>query len=200
MWVVNSKRRLADMKVIAYLCKLKQTSDNNKKNKDMNKLRETIGYATGGVLFVVLLPVIMWLCSLMPSLTLPPVTRLVTVLCLAIAGLALSIWSIAYMRRVGDGNPMDAFGYEVAPRTRKLMTEGPYRISRNPMLTGIFIYLAGCCIWLWTWQSLVVFAVFAAIMLVQVSTEEKRLRRDFGDEYEAYCRRTGRFTPWGKGV
>ncbi|MBR6903899.1 MAG: isoprenylcysteine carboxylmethyltransferase family protein, partial [Bacteroidales bacterium] len=112
-----------------------------------------------------------------------------------IDGLFLSIWAIVYMRRVGDGNPMDAFGHEVAPRTKHLMTDGPYRLSRNPMLTGIFVYLIGCCICLWTWQSLVVFLVFVAIMLVQVRTEEERLRRDFGEEYEEYCKKVGRFFP-----
>jgi protein-S-isoprenylcysteine O-methyltransferase Ste14 len=100
------------------------------------------------------------------------------------------------MRHIGDGNPMDAFGHEVAPRTKHLMTDGPYRLSRNPMLTGSFVYNAAACVWLWTWQSLVVFVVFVAIMLVQVMTEEKRLRRDFGDEYDAYCRKTGRFLPF----
>jgi protein-S-isoprenylcysteine O-methyltransferase Ste14 len=34
-----------------------------------------------------------------------------------------------------------------------------------------------------------------AIMLVQVRTEEERLRRDFGEEYEEYCKKTGRFCP-----
>ena len=33
------------------------------------------------------------------------------------------------------------------------------------------------------------------IMLLQVRIEKKLLRRDFGEEYEAYCRRTGRFGP-----
>ena len=99
------------------------------------------------------------------------------------------------MRRKGDGNPMDAFGHEVAPRTKHLMTDGPYRLSRNPMLTGIFLYLAGWIVWLLTWQSVVFFVVFALVMLLQVYSEEKRLRRDFGDEYDAYCRRTGRFFP-----
>jgi len=99
------------------------------------------------------------------------------------------------MRRKGDGNPMDAFGHEVAPRTKHLMTEGPYRLSRNPMLTGSFVYYAGVCVWLWSWQALLVFVGFIIIMLLQVHSEEKRLRRDFGEEYEAYCRRTGRFGP-----
>ena len=91
---------------------------------------------------------------------------------------------------------LDAFGHEVAPRTKHLMTEGPYRLSRNPMLTGTFVYLIGICTWLWTWQALAVFIIFVVIMLVQVRTEESRLRRDFGEEYEVYCRRTGRFLPF----
>lgn len=161
----------------------------------MDKLKETFGYALGFVLFVVLIPVVMWLCSKMPAFKMPqPFLLGIAIFCI-IDGLFLSIWAIVYMRRVGDGNPMDAFGHEVAPRTKHLMTDGPYRLSRNPMLTGIFVYLIGCCICLWTWQSVVVFFVFAAIMLVQVRTEEERLHRDFGEEYEKYCNQTGRFFP-----
>jgi len=159
----------------------------------MDKIKETFGYALGFVLFVVLLPAVMWLCSGLPSLATANVVNIVIAACLAVTGLALSIWAIVYMRRVGDGNPMDAFGHEVAPRTRHLMTDGPYRLSRNPMLTGVFIYLIGCCVLLWSWQSVAVFVFFVVIMLIQVRTEEQRLRRDFGDEYEAYCRRTRRF-------
>ena len=162
----------------------------------MDKLKETFGYALGFVLFVVLIPVIMWLCSKMPAFSWPPIVRLVLALCCAIDGLTLSIWAIVYMRRVGDGNPMDAFGHEVAPRTKHLMIDGPYRLSRNPMLSGIFLYLIGCCLWLGTWQSVVVFLVFVAIMLVQVRTEEERLRHDFGEEYEEYCKRVGKFGPF----
>ena len=159
----------------------------------MRKLREIGGYALGGTMFVLLIPTLMWWVSEMPDLLTAPVARIVIALVLAVIGLSLSVWSIVYMRRKGDGNPMDAFGHEVAPRTKHLMTEGPYRLSRNPMLTGSFVYYAGVCAWLWTWQALLVFVAFVIIMLLQVRSEEKRLRRDFGEEYEAYCRRVGRF-------
>ena len=53
--------------------------------------------------------------------------------------------------------------------------------------------LAGVVVWLWTWQSALVWLAFLAIMLVQVISEERRLHRDFGDEYAAYRRRTRRF-------
>lgn len=162
----------------------------------MKTLKEIFGYLLGGVLFVGLIPFVMWLVSGRPELLNASVARLAAGCVLAVAGLAISVWSIVYMRFKGNGNPMDAFGHEVAPRTCHLMTDGPYRLSRNPMLTGTFVYLAGICVGLWMWQPVAVFVVFIVIMLVQVRTEEKRLRNDFGEEYEAYCRRTGRFLPF----
>lgn len=161
----------------------------------MKKMREIAGYVLGGLMFVLLIPTLMWLASGRPNLGDIPVWRIVVAIVLGVLGIALSVWSIVYMRHKGDGNPMDAFGHEVAPRTRHLMTDGPYRLSRNPMLTGSFVYYAGVCFCLWTWQALLVFAAFIAIMLLQVRSEEKRLLRDFGTEYEEYCRRTGRFWP-----
>lgn len=162
----------------------------------MKMFKEIFGYLLGGILFVCLIPSIMWIASGRPELFPAETLRLVVGAILAIDGLAISVWSIVYMRYKGNGNPMDAFGHEVAPRTKHLMTDGPYRLSRNPMLTGTFVYLIGICTWLWTWQALAVFIIFVLIMLVQVRTEESRLRRDFGEEYEVYCRRTGRFLPF----
>lgn len=162
----------------------------------MKTLKEIFGYLLGGVLFVGLVPSIMWFASGRPELIPTDMLRLVAGSVLAVVGLVISVWSIVYMRRKGNGNPMDAFGHEVAPRTQHLMTDGPYRLSRNPMLSGTFVYLIGICTWLWTWQALAVFIIFVVIMLVQVRTEESRLRRDFGEEYENYCSRTGRFLPF----
>ncbi|MBR5028773.1 MAG: isoprenylcysteine carboxylmethyltransferase family protein [Bacteroidales bacterium] len=159
----------------------------------MKTLREILGYLLGGVLFVGLIPTVMWLVSGMPELEHIGAARASITGVLMLGGLALSVWTIVYMRRRGKGNPMDAFGHEVAPRTQNLMTEGPYRLNRNPMLSGTLLYLAGVVVWLWTWQALAVWVVFLAIMLVQVISEERRLHRDFGEEYDAYRRRTRRF-------
>ena len=161
-------------------------------------IQNIAGYVLGGVMFVVLLPTIMWLASGMPDMAVHiGALRASLTGLLMLGGLTLSVWTIVYMKRRGKGNPMDAFGHEVAPRTQHLMTDGPYRINRNPMLTGTLIYLAAFIVWLWTWQALLVWVIFFAIMFVQVLTEEKRLRHDFGEEYESYCRRTGRFLPIG---
>lgn len=160
----------------------------------MKKIREIAGYVLGGVLFVGVLPTIMWLASGMPNMAVHiGVWRAVGTGILILGGLSLSIWTIAYMKTRGKGNPMDAFGKEIGPRTQHLMTDGPYRINRNPMLTGTLLYLAGFIVWLWTWQALLVWAIFFVIMFVQVLTEEHRLKRDFGEEYDAYCKQTRRF-------
>ena len=159
----------------------------------MKTIREIFGYTLGCVLFVGLLPFLMWLASNKPNIWPVSTTRVVIATLPIVLGLALSVWTIIYMRHKGDGNPMDAFGHEVAPRTKHLMTDGPYRINRNPMLTGIFIYLIGICFWLWTWQSVAVFVAFVAIMSIQVISEEKRLLRDFGKEYEDYKKEVRRY-------
>ena len=159
----------------------------------MKRVRDFFGYLLGGVLFVALIPTIMWLASGMPELWPVCIARAVGAAVLMLCGLVLSVYTIVYMRNRGKGNPMDAFGHEVAPRTQHLMVEGPYKINRNPMLTGTLVYLAGAAVWLWQWQAAVVLVAFFAIMMVQVLSEERRLRRDFGEEYEEYCKHSRRF-------
>ena len=159
----------------------------------MKLFREILGYALGGILFVGLMPAVMWLATGMPALEHIGALRASITVFLMIGGLSLSVWTIIYMKLQGKGNPMDAFGHEVAPRTQHLMVAGPYRINRNPMLTGTLTYLAGVVVWLWSWQAVAVWVAFFCIMFVQVLSEEKRLRRDFGTEYVEYCRHSRRF-------
>ena len=159
----------------------------------MKLLRDLLGYLSGLVLFVGLMPALMWLASGRPAFWSAVTGWTVVAWGLMLCGLLLSIWTIVYMKRRGKGNPMDAFGHEVAPRTQHLMTDGPYRLNRNPMLTGTLVYLAGFALWLWSWQALIVWILFFAIMFIQVLSEERRLHRDFDDEYDAYCRHTRRF-------
>lgn len=156
-------------------------------------IREIAGYLLGLIVFVGLIPFLMWLASGRPNICGNTPTWLFVIgLVMMAAGLALSLWSIIHMRIVGKGNPFDAFGHEVAPRTRHLMTDGPYHFSRNPMLLGVFVLLIGVVVILRSWQSILIFVLFVAIMLRQVVSEEKRLAKDFGDEYAEYCKHTRR--------
>ena len=156
-------------------------------------MKQVFGYVLGFAIFIVGIPALMWLVAGRPTLADLPMLRFYIGVLIAAAGLALSVWSIVYMKRVGKGNPFDAMGHEVAPRTKHLMTEGPYRRSRNPMLSGTYIYYGGILIALWSIWSLLIFIAVAALMMLQVLSEEKRLEADFGQEYLDYKKRTGRF-------
>lgn len=161
------------------------------------KKNDLIGYLMGLVMFVVLIPAIMWWVSGGAHGGVQPgAGRIICLAVLAVLGLGLSIWSIVYMRLVGRGNPMDAFNHEVAPRTSELMTDGPYRICRNPMLLGVFLYYLGVVIFLGSWKAMAVFAAYILIMMVQVHSEEKRLEQDFGEAYRDYKARTKKIIPF----
>ena len=147
----------------------------------------------GFAVFIVGIHALMWWVSGMPSLADIPVTRFCLAVPIAMIGLALSLWSIIYMKQVGKGNPFDAMGHEVAPRTKHLMTDGPYKWSRNPMLSGTYLYYIDVLIALWNWRAILVFALIATVMMLQVHSEEKRLEADFGQEYLDYKKTTGRF-------
>ena len=152
------------------------------------------GYLLGLIIFVIGIPAVMWLVSGREFPYVPDSVALCIIAALlAVFGLVLSIYSIAYMRIVGKGNPFDAYGHEVAPRTRHLMTSGPYSLCRNPMLVGIYIYDVGVLVWLWSFPPLLVFLVEIILQTLQVRSEEKRLEKDFGKEYLDYKKRIGRY-------
>ena len=153
-----------------------------------------IGYLLGLLIFVIGIPALMWWVSERPFPYVPDsLIRCVVAALFAVAGLALSIYSIVYMRIVGKGTPFDAYNHEVAPRTRHLMTEGPYRLCRNPMLVGIYLYDVGILIWLWSFLPLLIFVGEVILLTMQVESEEKRLEKDFGQEYLDYKQRVGRY-------
>ena len=60
-------------------------------------------------------------------------------------------------------------------------------------VVGIYIYDIGILIWLWSWWPLLVFLAQVILLTLQVRSEEKRLEKDFGDEYRAYKSRVPRY-------
>ena len=156
-------------------------------------MKNAFGYLLGFLVFVAGIPAIMWWVSGRPFPWAPVWLKAVPALILMVIGLALSIWAIVHMKKVGEGNPFDAYNHEVAPRTKHLMTDGPYRFSRNPMLVGVYVDDIGLLLWLQSWWPLLVFAVEIIFLTLQVRSEERRLEADFGDEYRAYKQRVPRY-------
>lgn len=78
-------------------------------------MRQFIGYILGFLIFIVGIPAIMWACS---DYSVADIWQWIMGGVLAAAGLTLAIGSIVYMKVHGKGNPFDAMGHEIAPRTQ----------------------------------------------------------------------------------
>ena len=91
-----------------------------------------------------------------------------------------------------------ARGYkaEVSQGGGKLITDGPYKIIRNPMYSGTFLIGSGIVLAILAWWTFFVFlAVFAFIYTIQTRKEETLLLNRFGDEYRRYCKITPKYFP-----
>jgi protein-S-isoprenylcysteine O-methyltransferase Ste14 len=156
-------------------------------------MKNAFGYILGFLVFVAGIPAVMWWVSGKPFPWAPGLLWFIPSVILMVLGLALSIWSIVHMKKVGEGNPFDAYNHEVAPRTKHLMTDGPYKYSRNPMLVGIYVFDLGVLLWLMSWWAWVVFVVEVFFLTLQVRSEEKRLAADFGEKYLHYKENVPRY-------
>jgi len=76
----------------------------------------------------------------------------------------------------------------------KLVSQGLYRFSRNPMYVGVLLVIAGQTV-VFESQTLAVYAVavFVCFHLVVVFVEEPHLRATRGPSYDLYCRTTPRW-------
>lgn len=74
----------------------------------------------------------------------------------------------------------------------KLVTDGPYAYSRNPMMTGVFMILAGIGILSGSVSlTFIITPIFVFISILEFKyIEEPELEKRFGKEYAEYKKRT----------
>lgn len=75
-----------------------------------------------------------------------------------------------------------------------LVTSGPYRLSRNPMYTGLAIAYVGGALLVGSWWPLATLPL--ALLLIRrvvIDPEERYLAGRFGEAYADYCRRCRRW-------
>lgn len=111
-------------------------------------------------------------------------------------GIAVVLVAIAgtYRAQIAMGKSW-RIGVDASERTA-LVTEGPFRLVRNPIFTGLLASGLGFVLLLPNVLSIAAFfAMLAAIELQVRFVEEPYLRRTHGEAYAAYCRRVGRLVP-----
>jgi len=76
----------------------------------------------------------------------------------------------------------------------KLVTWGPYRFTRNPMYVGLTLaYLGEAGLLRQLWPIIALPFVLAYVNWTVIPVEEAKLVEVFGDEYERYRSRVGRW-------
>jgi protein-S-isoprenylcysteine O-methyltransferase Ste14 len=84
---------------------------------------------------------------------------------------------------------------EIKP-DQSLITSGPYRWIRHPAYTGSIITLGGFGLASGSWLGATLAVAMTMIgFSYRVHVEEQAMLAAFGDEYQNYMRRTGRFFP-----
>jgi protein-S-isoprenylcysteine O-methyltransferase Ste14 len=78
----------------------------------------------------------------------------------------------------------------------ELTVRGPYLLVRNPMYLGRYFLLLGFVLLLGNLWAVVGFTVgYWLYMTSRVKREERRLARNFGERFAAYCSQVRRFLP-----
>jgi protein-S-isoprenylcysteine O-methyltransferase Ste14 len=105
-------------------------------------------------------------------------------------GIAIYFWCLWDFALGGRGTPapIDA--------PKRLVVRGLYEYVRNPMYIGVLLVIVG---WAMFFQSLRVLVYGAAVGLIfhlfVLLIEEPILREKFGEAYQSYCKRVGRWVP-----
>lgn len=162
-----------------------------------------IGYIIGGLLVLIIVPSLIYSLTVLAdsiyriSIIQSNDLRLIITVVLLVTGFSFGISSIIYQNVIGEGGPVEISDIEISPKTKNLVTTGPYRLTRNPMLFGtILVYLAEATL-LNSLSAILIVAIFAVFMItVVVKKEEQRLLKDFGDQYLQYRNRTSKIFPW----
>ena len=135
---------------------------------------------------VILLQVIASILFPLPMWYITPVVCVVGIL-LFLAGIWLIIWAKITMGKIW-GMP----GKHDIKRQVELITNGPFRFTRNPIYVGDVIMHLG-----------IGFAILSPLFFLplillwiftkEIKKEEKLLVKHFGDSYRDYCKRVPRF-------
>jgi len=140
-------------------------------------------------LWALLLLAATYFLSLAPGLDALPIwpTRPAGLI-VVIAGLALMFWAMLQFRFANT---------QLLPNSETnnaLVSNGVFAITRNPMYLGMVIFCIGGA--LWFGRPLMLLApvlMFAVASWVFIPFEEAKMRRQFGDVFDAYTKRVRRW-------
>lgn len=110
-------------------------------------------------------------------------------LLLYLSGMLIMHWAEAILGR--------QFSVDVTIQEgHRLITDGPYRYLRHPRYLGVLIFSVGIALVFRSGLALLLVAALTLVLVWRIYDEETLLHRQFGDEWEAYSRRSWRLIPF----
>ena len=173
--------------LLYYRVRSQQTGESLDRRKEglfiLATLRPLALFAYGGIIAFLINPAYMeW-----SSVPLPPFLRWMGVLICGVTGF-LWIWTFHTL----GVNLTDTV---VTRRAHTLVTNGPYRWVRHPFYACVALFTGGVSLLAANWFVAGASAVAMMLIVIRTRTEEALLLARFGESYEAYRSRTGRFLP-----
>ncbi len=108
---------------------------------------------------------------------------------LCAAGIGFAIWARRTLGTNWSANPTIKEGHE-------LITDGPYRIVRHPIYTGLLLAVFGSELADGRLSAFIVFLICTTGIIVKLTIEERLMMRQFPNEYAAYKKRAKALIPF----
>jgi protein-S-isoprenylcysteine O-methyltransferase Ste14 len=125
----------------------------------------------------------------------PPVNLgmagLIIGIAMVVIGLPIGFWTVVDQFTRASGTPLPIMA------TQRLLTDGPYAWSRNPMVFGTLAAYLGLALISDSWCALGGFLLFATLLLAYLKlVEERELAARFGQAYLDFKQKTSFLIPW----
>ncbi len=150
-----------------------------------------IAFIPEGIFFLLIVPVaLFWLSGAIDrGLSLPRFAggswNIAAGILLMAGGFLLAMWAIETQVTAGRGTPVP-----VMP-TQKVVAQGPFAYSRNPMTFGTILAYSGIAVIIGSFSALALVLIGGGSLLLYCKfIEEKELAARFGAEYLEYKRNT----------
>ena len=108
---------------------------------------------------------------------------------LTAGGLLFTVWARLHLGRNWSGTV-------TIKQDHELITSGPYAVVRHPIYTGLLLAFLGSALALGEWRAVLAFALAAGALWRKLRIEERWMRQQFGDAYQAYSRRVAALIPF----